>query len=199
MEDKLSSEVDGSSSVEDRIHDLEVEVEAARKEYVECCARLHEKRATASSGLAESMMESLVGLEMGRALFEVELAESQPGPTGTDSVSFKFSSSGSVPVDVAKCASGGELSRIMLCLKSIMAGFSGMPTLVFDEIDTGVSGSVADRMGAMICGMGTRMQVIAITHLPQVAAKGDAHFVVSLVLYAFPICPLMRQTMLQLH
>lgn len=179
LEDKLSSEVDGSSSVEDRIHDLEVEVEAARKEYVECCARLHEKREAASSGLAESMMESLVGLEMGRALFEVELAESQPGPTGTDSVSFKFSSSGSVPVDVAKCASGGELSRIMLCLKSIMAGFSGMPTLVFDEIDTGVSGSVADRMGAMICGMGTRMQVIAITHLPQVAAKGDAHFVVS--------------------
>ena len=66
----------------------------------------------------------------------------------------------------------------MLSLKAIMARYSGMPTLFFDEIDTGVSGSAADRMGRMICDMGSDMQVIAITHLPQVAAKGDAHFVV---------------------
>ena len=71
------------------------------------------------------------------------------------------------------------MSRIMLCLKSMMAGLSGTPALVFDEIDTGVSGSVADKMGEMICNMGKSMQVMAITHLPQVAAKGDAHFVVT--------------------
>ena len=99
--------------------------------------------------------------------------------TGADRIAFLFSATGRDPVDVSKCASGGELSRIMLSLKAMMARFSGMPTLIFDEIDTGVSGSVADKMGRMICEMGRDMQVLSITHLPQVAAKGDAHFVVS--------------------
>ena len=71
------------------------------------------------------------------------------------------------------------MSRIMLCLKAMMAKYTSMPTMVFDEIDTGVSGSVADKMGSMICRMGRDMQVFAITHLPQVAAKGNAHFLVS--------------------
>ena len=70
------------------------------------------------------------------------------------------------------------MSRLMLCLKAMMAKFVNMPTLFFDEIDTGVSGSVADKMGRMICDMGRDMQVFAITHLPQVAAKGNVHFVV---------------------
>ena len=70
------------------------------------------------------------------------------------------------------------MSRLMLCLKAMMAKFVNMPTLIFDEIDTGVSGSVADKMGRMICSMGKDMQVFAITHLPQVAAKGNAHYVV---------------------
>lgn len=71
------------------------------------------------------------------------------------------------------------MSRIMLCLKAMMAKYANMPSLVFDEIDTGVSGSAADKMGAMICSMGRDMQVFAITHLPQVAAKGKAHYLVS--------------------
>ena len=81
--------------------------------------------------------------------------------------------------EVSKCASGGEMSRIMLCLKAMLAKYTNMPSMVFDEIDTGVSGSVADKMGSMICDMGKDMQVFAITHLPQVAAKGDAHYRVS--------------------
>ena len=76
-------------------------------------------------------------------------------------------------------ASGGELSRIMLSLKAMMARYTAMPAMIFDEIDSGVSGSVADKMGSMICSMGERMQVFAITHLPQVAAKGQAHYLVS--------------------
>ena len=71
------------------------------------------------------------------------------------------------------------MSRIMLSLKAMMARYTAMPTLIFDEIDTGVSGSVADKMGSMICRMGEHMQVFAITHLPQVAAKGNAHYLVS--------------------
>ena len=112
-------------------------------------------------------------------MFTVELSEGKPGPTGADSVMFCFSASGkTAPVDLAKCASGGEISRIMLCLKAMMARYAGMPTMIFDEIDTGVSGSAAHKMGALICEMGRDMQVFAITHLPQVAAKGSAHYVV---------------------
>ena len=100
-------------------------------------------------------------------------------PTGTDSVRFLFSADGRGQAELSKCASGGELSRIMLSLKAMMARYTEMPTLFFDEIDSGVSGSAADRMGSMICDMGQHMQVFAITHLPQVAAKGNAHYLVS--------------------
>ena len=98
--------------------------------------------------------------------------------TGADSIAMVFSSTGKDAVDVAKCASGGEKSRIMLSLKAMMARYTDMPTMIFDEIDTGVSGSAADKMGSMICDMGSDMQVFAITHLPQVAAKGSAHYLV---------------------
>jgi DNA repair protein RecN (Recombination protein N) len=109
----------------------------------------------------------------------VELLPVPVSATGADSVVFRFSASGRNAVEVAKCASGGELSRIMLALKAMRAKYINMPTMIFDEIDTGVSGSVADRMGSMICDMGAYMQVFAITHLPQVAAKGSAHYMVS--------------------
>ena len=118
-------------------------------------------------------------LELDRAVFDVTVSDAQEGPSGTDRVQFLFSSTGSGLQDVSKVASGGEISRIMLCLKAMMARYVGMPTLIFDEIDSGVSGSVADKMGRMICDMGKDMQVFSITHLPQVAAKGDAHYVVS--------------------
>jgi DNA repair protein RecN (Recombination protein N) len=112
-------------------------------------------------------------------VFEVELLPVNVGASGIDSVQFRFSATGKNAVDVAKCASGGEMSRIMLALKAMKARFAIMPTMIFDEIDTGVSGSVADRMGSMICEMGAYMQVFAITHLPQVAAKGSAHYLVT--------------------
>jgi DNA repair protein RecN (Recombination protein N) len=113
------------------------------------------------------------------AVFEVDLQDMPLSATGADAVAFRFSATGRNAVDVAKCASGGEMSRIMLALKAMMARFTSMPTMIFDEIDTGVSGSVADKMGSMICQMGAYMQVFAITHLPQVAAKGHAHYVVT--------------------
>ena len=128
---------------------------------------------------AEEMTASVRNLELPYALFEVELIPFAIGPSGSDAVQFRFSATGRNAVDVAKCASGGELSRIMLALKAMRARYANMPTMVFDEIDTGVSGSVADKMGSMICDMGAYMQVFAITHLPQVAAKGHAHYLVS--------------------
>ena len=90
-----------------------------------------------------------------------------------------FSANKNVPLQpVADVASGGEISRVMLCLKSMIAGATALPTIIFDEVDTGVSGEVADKMGQIMKEFGGQMQVIAITHLPQIAAKGKAHYFV---------------------
>jgi len=168
-----------STLAEDRIISLEQSVAEAEGRYADLCAVLTKARCEASPRFAAAITESLRFLELDRAVFDVQVSTAPQGASGNDRVSFLFSASGRDPVDVAKCASGGELSRIMLSLKAMMAKYIGMPTLIFDEIDSGVSGSVADKMGRMICAMGREMQVIAITHLPQVAAKGDAHFVVA--------------------
>jgi DNA repair protein RecN (Recombination protein N) len=82
------------------------------------------------------------------------------------------------PQDIARVASGGELSRLMLCIKSLMSDSTGLPTIIFDEIDTGVSGEIAERVGKIINRMSEKMQIINITHLPQVASKGDYHYLV---------------------
>ena len=177
--DALSEAIFDSDALEEERKRLEKEIEATTEEHAGLCDRLHGARDKASAPFAASIQEQLRFLELDRAVFEVALSEGRPGPTGSDGVLFLFSSTGKNPVDVARCASGGELSRIMLCLKAMMARYTQMPTMVFDEIDTGVSGSVADKMGEMICRMGRDMQVFAITHLPQVAAKGDAHYLVS--------------------
>lgn len=179
VRDSFASSISDSGDLEEKAAELEKSLEASEKEFSSLCSRLHEARIKSSPKFSESILSSLRYLEMEKGLFEVEVSPSKPGPTGSDTATFKFSATGSSPVDVAKCASGGEISRIMLSLKSMMARFAGMPTMIFDEIDTGVSGSVADKMGSMICEMGRSMQVFAITHLPQVAAKGDAHYLVS--------------------
>ena len=98
---------------------------------------------------------------------------------GADTIEYKFSANGSNNlVSIQKVASGGELSRIMLSIKSLMAEYTKMPTMIFDEIDTGVSGKIADKMGKLIGDMGNNMQIFAITHLPQIAAKGKTHLLV---------------------
>ena len=141
--------------------------------------RLHTRRAEAAPRLSERLTEDVRALEMPRANLSVSVRPlPAAGPDGADDVAFLFDAGGSGLRELAKCASGGELSRIMLCIKSLLARYGAMPTLVFDEIDTGVSGSVADRMGRLIVDMGGRMQVFAITHLPQVASKGAAHYLV---------------------
>ena len=189
----------GATSVEELCHErdrlsglvmdatgLETQVEAARqalseaeKTHLTLCDRLHEKRVAGAEPFAKAVEKLLHGLDLDKATFEVKLEASAPGALGRDTVLFLFSSTGQIKADVAKAASGGELSRIMLAIKAEMARFQHMPTLVFDEIDTGVSGGTADKMGSLVCEMGRSMQVFAITHLPQVAAKGHAHYLVS--------------------
>lgn len=176
--DELSESLLDSTSLESRKEELERLISQERKTLEEICSKLRVTREKASAPFSKAIVESVRSLELDHAVFSVELAEAPLSADGHDSVRFLFSASGANPTDVAKCASGGEMSRLMLCLKAMMAKFVNMPTLFFDEIDTGVSGSVADKMGRMICDMGKNMQVFAITHLPQVAAKGNVHFVV---------------------
>ncbi len=176
--DVLSESLFDSTAMEARKVELENLIAQERTNLDGICQRLHEAREKAAEPFSNEISDSVRSLEMERAIFKVELSHASASASGSDAVRFLFSASGINPADVSKCASGGEMSRLMLCLKAMMAKFVNMPTLIFDEIDTGVSGSVADKMGRMICSMGEDMQVFAITHLPQVAAKGNAHYVV---------------------
>ena len=168
-----------ATQLDQDVADAEKALQAARKLHGELCDKLHRQRRQAAEPFGQAIESQLHGLDLERSAFRVQLEESAPGASGRDTVHFLFSSTGERLADVSKAASGGELSRIMLSLKADMALFKHMPTLVFDEIDSGVSGSTADKMGSLVCRMGENMQVFAITHLPQVAAKGHAHYLVA--------------------
>ena len=177
--DRLASLVEDASSLEEDVSSASLALEKASAAYKKASSELHALRAAAAEPFASSIEGLLHGLDLDHAAFKVMLSDAPAGPSGADRVEFLFSSTGKELRDVARSASGGELSRIMLSLKACMAQFRKMPTLVFDEIDSGVSGGTADKMGSLVCSMGLKMQVFAITHLPQVAAKGNAHFLVT--------------------
>ena len=179
LRDKYSLTLADTDNLDGRIASLAAEIKEEEKKNLQLSNKLTESRTKASGPFSEHIQGMIRSLEMPLSVFVADVSPAQkPGPLGRDNVRFLFSSTGRSPIPVQSCASGGELSRIMLCLKAQMAHFEAMPTLIFDEIDTGVSGSVADKMGSMICSMGKNMQVFAITHLPQVAAKGSAHYLV---------------------
>ena len=179
LRDRLSEALYDSSQFEEKRIELQREIVSVESQLNSVSDNLHVNRTEAAVPFAEAMTLSVRNLEMPYSVFEIDIQEVPVGSSGRDSIQFRFSATGRNAVDVAKCASGGELSRIMLALKAMKARYAQMPTMVFDEIDTGVSGSVADKMGSMICQMGAYMQVFAITHLPQVAAKGHAHYMVT--------------------
>ena len=129
----------------------------------------------------ESKVTALLSqLGMSNARFRIEMSKSGDfRPSGIDNADFLFSANKQIePEDLSKVASGGELSRVMLSIKSLLSKNNSIPTIIFDEIDSGVSGEVADKVGQILSAMGKYMQVINITHLPQVAAKGSRHFYV---------------------
>lgn len=150
-----------------------------QKAYHEATA-IHALRVQAAEQVSGDVVKFLRNLGMEEVRFDVEVLQGEELlPTGLDSVRYMFSANARIaPQPVEKIASGGELSRVMLSLKALLAAHSKLPTIIFDEIDTGVSGRIADAMGDIIRTLSLNMQVIAITHLPQVAAKGDSHFVV---------------------
>ena len=178
QQDAYAAALSDGETQDERLREIDAAIAEEERAYGAVSATLHARRLAAAPALEKAIREALHFLELERAAFVVRLLDAAPGERGADAVAFRFSSTGGEPVDLARCASGGEMSRIMLSIKSVMAAYMAMPTMVFDEIDTGVSGSAADRMGRMICAMGDDMQLLAITHLPQVAAKGKAHYLV---------------------
>ncbi len=142
-------------------------------------AELHASREKAAPEFEQAILHTLTRLGMAETTFHIDLQPVELSPSGCDSVQFLFSANRTMnPQPIERIASGGELSRVMLALKALLARRMQLPTILFDEIDTGVSGRIADAMGEIISELSSVMQVVDITHLPQVASKGSTHFVV---------------------
>ena len=167
------------------LKELEQKERKAYNEALKLAKELHNKRADAAKALETYVKETLEFLDMPKVVFFVSLKEMTKGEErvltkdGGDFIEFYISANrGADPQPLAKIASGGELSRIMLALKSVISDKDGIPTVIYDEIDTGVSGSVANAVGEVIAELSATMQVIDITHLPQVSSKGNRHYLV---------------------
>lgn len=142
---------------------------------------ISEKRKSSFNTIINFLVESLKDLGIPHAVIEIiqDVNESQLSKSGIDDIKILFSANkGQVPENISKVASGGELSRIMLCIKSLLAEKEQLPTIIFDEIDTGVSGEVAIKMGQIMRRLSNNLQVISITHLPQIASLGNHHYFV---------------------
>ena len=178
--ERLASQLAAITYGDENIARLKAEIEVCDSSTRALALQLHQKREAAAVVLSEDVVAVLQRLGMVEAYFSVEVAEQgELLPTGFDRIRFMFSANGKVaPQAVEKVASGGEVSRVMLALKAMIARKKNLPTIIFDEIDTGVSGRIADAMGEIISELAQSMQVVAITHLPQVASKGESHYVV---------------------
>lgn len=161
---------------DDILQDLEAQVAATRAVSLELARQLSSKRHEAAKHFGKELLKLAVPLGMKNIAFDVAFDETDLGPSGTDAVEFMMAfNKNQNPVPVKDTASGGEISRVMLCIKTIIARHMQLPSIIFDEVDTGVSGDVANRIGEMMADISRSIQVIAITHLPQVAANGDHH------------------------
>ena len=156
------------------------ELTATEEKAEELARNIHATREKAAPTFNDAIQTTLARLGMPEARFVVQLTPAPAlTPTGDDEIDFLFTANGNfAPQKVERIASGGEISRVMLALKALLAHRMELPTIIFDEIDTGVSGRIADAMGEIIADLSQTMQVVDITHLPQVASKGDTHFVV---------------------
>ncbi len=157
--------------------ELKKAVKTARAAAEASAKKLTATRLDAARAFASELADAARPLGMANLNCEIAVEPAPLGPDGADAIEFRFAfNKNQKPIPVSGAASGGEISRLMLCLKAIVAGKLGLPTVIFDEVDTGVSGDVAGRMGEMMARMARSIQVITITHLPQVAALGESHF-----------------------
>ena len=186
IREDLQQKVGAFANIDEEIAKKEQEVKKCEKELTKLADELSAKRKKVKVSFEKSVTEILRQLKMPHAVFEIEISEfsnssenSKFTITGKDHVRFLFSANkGIAPDDMSRVASGGELSRLMLAIKAVAAESNYIPTLIFDEIDTGVSGEVASKLGDIMQKMGESLQIVSITHLPQIASKAKNHFFV---------------------
>lgn len=182
LRDTMAAYLADLDAGEERLHGLEKQAAAAREAYDISAAQLSSLRHAAATGLTRAVMAELPALKLERAEFIVEMTSEAENrmEEGIDQVEFWVRTNpGTRPGPMMKVASGGELSRFLLALKVALADRGSAPTLVFDEIDTGVGGAVADAIGQRLARLSKRVQVLSVTHAPQVAARAATHFLIS--------------------
>lgn len=178
LRDELEAKVNAFENIDQEIERVEKALKAQTHSLQQVASKLHAQRTKAAMAFGKSVTELAHQLAMPHAVFQIDVDPLKDFcPTGLDQAKFMFSANKGVEVaELSKVASGGELSRLMLSIKSVVSRHNYIPTLIFDEIDTGVSGEVAAKIGSIMQGMGASLQLIAITHLPQVASKAQHHF-----------------------
>jgi len=180
LQESLNDKITAITFSDEHLKKLQKEAEQLRGQLVEMAGKLHTARAKTGTFIEKEVSAQLAQLGIPNATFRVRVDQTEvPDRNGMNDIRFLFSANKQAPPEeISKVASGGEVSRLMLTIKSLLSDFKGLPTLIFDEIDAGVSGEIAEKMGAIMKRMSGGRQVIAITHLPQVAAQGEEHFMV---------------------
>ena len=180
IKDDLEKKLTQFESIESEINITQKQIDVLIAACKKLAKQISETRLNAISEIEIRVKNSLTDLSMQNANFKIEINQiNELSANGIDQVKFLFSANkGSGLNELHKVASGGELSRLMLCLKALLASRKKLPSIIFDEIDTGVSGDVADKIGNILFKMGETMQVVTITHLPQMASKGNHHLFV---------------------
>ena len=178
IRDSLTTRLNDITNSEDMLEDMRRQVEDMHRKATEAAARLTESRQEAARHVTEQLLAQMTALGMPNARFEIKFETKELAVDGADRISYMFSANKNVPLEpIAQVASGGEVARVMLSLKAMISGAVKLPTIIFDEIDTGVSGRVAEMMAQIMRQMGRAdRQVISITHLPQIAALGTTHY-----------------------
>lgn len=180
LADKLKQEISAYSDNKEKLHELDAALQKQHSEVLALAHKLSDSRKQVVASFCQEIEQRLSTLGMPNSRFEINFKENTDlQPQGLDSIIFLFSANkGVAPADLSKVASGGEMSRLMLALKSIITDSTLLPTVIFDEIDTGISGETAHRVASVMGALSEHHQVIAITHLPQLAARGDQHLFV---------------------
>ena len=177
---KAQKELDEIEFAGDRVEQLKGKLQKAEKAAWDAALRLRETRKAAAKGLTARILDELSQLDMKKVQFSCEFAETELSPVGADAVAFYMSANlGEALKPLNKVASGGELARIMLALKNVLAEKDHVPTLIFDEVDTGVSGRAAQRVAEKLHEVSKTKQVLCVTHLPQLAALADTHLLIA--------------------
>lgn len=181
IRDHLKEQLQHIDHGDEELAERQADVDQKRKACEEKSTRLTAIRQKAATKIEKEMRQRLIPLGIPNVRFEIQVTSKPLSPNGCDKVCFLFSANKSTPVQpVSQVASGGEIARVMLSLKAMISGAVKLPTIIFDEIDTGVSGRVAEQMAQIMQEMGNNdRQVISITHLPQIAALGTTHYKVS--------------------